>query len=57
MSNGGMMAHRLAAEAGDVIAVAAPVAGGMVLPLVESPRAVPLFRARCTAGVLAGHFR
>ena len=57
MSNGGMMAHRLAAEAGDVIAVAAPVAGGMVLPLVKSPGAVPLFRARCTAGVLAGHFR
>ena len=42
MSNGGMMAHRLAAEAGDVIAAAAPVAGGMVLPLGKSPRAVPV---------------
>ena len=33
MSNGGMMAHRLAAEASDVIAAVAPVAGGMVLPV------------------------
>ena len=45
MSNGGMMAHRLAAQAGDLIAAAAPVAGGMVLPRIEtskSSRPVPL---------------
>ena len=42
MSNGGMMAHRLAAEANDVIAAAAPVAGGMVMPLAKSSRAVPV---------------
>ncbi len=42
LSNGGMMAHRLAAEAGDMIAAVAPVAGGMVLPAIKSPRAVPV---------------
>jgi polyhydroxybutyrate depolymerase len=42
MSNGGMMAHRLAAEASDLIAAAAPVAGGMVLPKIKTARAVPI---------------
>jgi polyhydroxybutyrate depolymerase len=42
MSNGGMMAHRLAAEASDIIAAVAPVAGGMVLPALISKRAVPV---------------
>jgi polyhydroxybutyrate depolymerase len=42
MSNGGMMAHRLAAEASDIVAAVAPVAGGMVLPMVKSARAVPV---------------
>jgi polyhydroxybutyrate depolymerase len=42
LSNGGMMAHRLAAEAGDMIAAVAPVAGGMVLPAIQSPRAIPV---------------
>ena len=42
MSNGGMMAHRLAAEAGDLIAAAAPVAGGLVVPNISSRRAVPI---------------
>ena len=42
MSNGGMMAHRLAAEASDLIAAVAPVAGGMVLPAIKSDRAVPV---------------
>ena len=42
LSNGGMMAHRLAAEAADLIAAAAPVAGGMVLPAIKSARAVPV---------------
>ncbi len=37
-----MMAHRLAAEASDVIAAVAPVAGGMVLPAIKSDRAVPV---------------
>jgi polyhydroxybutyrate depolymerase len=42
LSNGGMMAHRLAAEASDLIAAIAPVAGGMVLPKISSSRAVPV---------------
>jgi polyhydroxybutyrate depolymerase len=42
LSNGGMMAHRLAAEAADLIAAVAPVAGGMVLPAIKSPRPVPV---------------
>lgn len=42
LSNGAMMSYRLAAEAGDLIAAVAPVAGGMVLPAIKSPRAVPV---------------
>jgi polyhydroxybutyrate depolymerase len=42
LSNGAMMSHRLAAEASDIIAAVAPVAGGMVLPAIKSPRAVPV---------------
>jgi polyhydroxybutyrate depolymerase len=42
LSNGGMMAHRLAAEAADLIAAVAPVAGGMVLPAIKSTRPVPV---------------
>lgn len=44
MSNGGMMAHRLAAEASDIVAAVAPVAGGMVLPTIKSARAVPVLQ-------------
>jgi polyhydroxybutyrate depolymerase len=44
LSNGGMMAHRLAAEAGDIITAAAPVAGGLVLPVIKSRRAVPVMQ-------------
>ncbi|HEX7233113.1 MAG TPA: PHB depolymerase family esterase [Candidatus Binatia bacterium] len=42
LSNGAMMAYRLAAEAGDLIAAIAPVAGGMVLPVIKSQRAIPV---------------
>jgi polyhydroxybutyrate depolymerase len=42
LSNGGMMSHRLAAQASDLIAAVAPVAGGMVLPRIESSRPVPV---------------
>jgi polyhydroxybutyrate depolymerase len=42
LSNGGMMSHRLAAQASDVIAAVAPVAGGMVLPTMMSSRAIPI---------------
>ena len=42
LSNGAMMAHRLAAEAGDLIAGIAPIAGGMVLPVIKSQRAIPV---------------
>jgi len=37
-----MLAYRMAAEAGDLIAAAAPVAGGMVVPAIRSSRAVPI---------------
>ena len=42
LSNGGMMAHRLAAEAADIVAAVAPVAGGMVAPAIRSSRNVPV---------------
>lgn len=42
LSNGGMMSHRLAAQASDVIAAVAPIAGGMVLPTITSSRAMPI---------------
>lgn len=42
LSNGGMMAYRLAAEAGDRIAAIAPVAGGMVVDSIRSPRPIPI---------------
>lgn len=42
LSNGGMMTHRLAAEASDLIAAVAPIAGGMVLPMIKAQRAVPI---------------
>lgn len=35
ISNGGLMSHRLAAEASEVFAAIAPVAGGMSLPIAE----------------------
>jgi len=42
LSNGGMMAHRLAAATSDLIAAVAPVAGGIVLPTINSTRAIPV---------------
>ena len=42
LSNGAMMAYRLAAEAGDRIAAIAPVAGGLVVDSIRSPRPVPI---------------
>jgi polyhydroxybutyrate depolymerase len=42
MSNGGMMAHRLAAEASDRVAAIAPVAGGMVFQRFARGPAVPV---------------
>jgi polyhydroxybutyrate depolymerase len=42
MSNGAMMAHRLAAEAPDRIAAIAPVAGGLVYARFAPSRPVPL---------------
>ncbi len=41
-SNGGMMAYRLAVEAGDRIAAIAPVAGGMVVSQFTPVRALPI---------------
>jgi polyhydroxybutyrate depolymerase len=42
LSNGGMMAHRLAAETTDLVAAVAPVAGAMVLADIRTHRAVPI---------------
>jgi polyhydroxybutyrate depolymerase len=42
MSNGGMMAYRVAAEAADVIASVAPVAGPLALSAVAPLRPVPV---------------
>jgi polyhydroxybutyrate depolymerase len=42
LSNGGMMAHRLAAEASDLVTAVAPIAGGMVIPVMKSSRTVPV---------------
>ena len=42
LSNGGMMAHRLAAEASDLVTAIAPIAGGMVIPVMKSSRTVPV---------------
>ena len=42
MSNGGMMAYRMAAEAADVIASVAPVAGPLALSAVAPSRPVPV---------------
>ncbi len=42
MSNGGMMAYRLAAQASAHIAAAAPVAGSMVMPRFEPQRPIAI---------------
>ncbi|MDP3909361.1 MAG: PHB depolymerase family esterase [Gemmatimonadales bacterium] len=42
LSNGGMMAYRLGAEAGDRIAAIAPVSGGTVVDSLRSPRPIPI---------------
>jgi polyhydroxybutyrate depolymerase len=42
LSNGGMMAHRLAAEAPDLVTAVAPIAGGMMIPAMKSSRTVPV---------------
>jgi polyhydroxybutyrate depolymerase len=42
MSNGGMMAHRLAAEASSRVAAIAPIAGGLVYPGFPPARPVPV---------------
>jgi polyhydroxybutyrate depolymerase len=42
LSNGGMMAHRLAAEAADLITAVAPVAGGIIPQDTDRTRAVPV---------------
>jgi polyhydroxybutyrate depolymerase len=42
LSNGAMMAYRLAAEAPDLVAAIAPVAGAMVLPSFKPKRPMPI---------------
>jgi polyhydroxybutyrate depolymerase len=41
-SNGGMMAYRIGAEAGDRIAAVVPVGGAMMIDAFDPPRPVPL---------------
>ncbi len=47
-SNGGMMAYRMAAEAGDQIAAIAPVAGGMVVTDFHPSRPMPIMHFHST---------
>lgn len=42
LSNGGMMAYRLAAEASDLVAAIAPVAGTMAIPRINPTYPVPV---------------
>jgi polyhydroxybutyrate depolymerase len=42
LSNGAMMSHRLGGETADLIAAIAPVAGGMVVPTIQTSRSVPV---------------
>jgi len=42
MSNGAMMAHRVAAEMADLVASVAPVAGPLALPAIAPSRPVPV---------------
>lgn len=53
MSNGGMMAHRLGAEAPDRIAAIAPVAGGLVFQRFAPSRPVPLLHIHSVDDPLA----
>lgn len=54
MSNGGFLSHRLACEAGDVIAAIAPVAGVLGIPEEDCtpPRAVPVMHFHGTNDTL-----
>ncbi len=49
MSNGGMMANRVAAELSNRIAAAAPVAGTLALPAIHPARPVPIMIFHGTA--------
>ena len=42
LSNGAMMAYRLAAEAPDLVAAVAPIAGSMALPVIPAEGSVPI---------------
>lgn len=42
LSNGAMMAYRLAAEAPDLVAAIAPIAGSMAIPQLATEHAVPI---------------
>lgn len=54
MSNGGFLSHRLACEAGDVIAAIAPVAGVLGIPEEDCtpPRAIPVMHFHGTNDTL-----
>lgn len=49
MSNGGFMSHRLGCELADRIAAIGPVAGGVVLPVCEPSRPMPVIHFHGTA--------
>jgi polyhydroxybutyrate depolymerase len=48
LSNGGYLAHRLACEAGELVASVAPVAGGLGVAPCRPPRAVPVLHIHGT---------
>ena len=56
MSNGGFLSHRLACEAGDLVAAIAPVAGVLGVPAENcTGRAVPVMHFHGTADFIVGY--
>jgi polyhydroxybutyrate depolymerase len=56
MSNGGFLSHRLACEAGDLVAAIAPVAGVLGVPVENcTGRAVPVMHFHGTADAIVGY--
>jgi polyhydroxybutyrate depolymerase len=55
MSNGGFMSYRLACEAADLFAAAAPVAGKIGVPNCNPSRAIPLIAFHGTADTLVSY--
>lgn len=55
LSNGGFMSYRLACEASDLVAAAAPVAGAIMTSSCQPSRAVPILHSHGTADTLVSY--